>query len=160
LVAHYVGGHWQQVSSEVAGVLFDVAATGPDDVWAIGQPQDPNHPDLPLILHYDGHAWTPADVPVMAESTWLADVACARRGNVWVVGGKRPDDGGMGPLILHFDGSTWAAVEPPATAVPAVLNAVTVLPSGEAYAGGFPSSARVGDNGYVVPLVMSTEGGH
>jgi hypothetical protein len=159
LVAHYAGEHWQQVGSEVAGALSSVAATGPDDVWAVGQDQDPNHPDLPLILHYDGHAWAPADVPVMAGQPWLTAVACAGRDNVWAVGGKRRDDGGVGPFILHFDGSAWAAVEPPATAAPAVLNAVTVLPGGEAYAAGFPSSAP-GDSGYAVPLVMTTEGGH
>jgi hypothetical protein len=159
LVAHYAGEHWQQVGSEVAGALSGVAATGPDDVWAVGQDQDPNHPDLPLILHYDGHAWAPADVPVMAGQPWLTAVACAGRDNVWAVGGKRRDDGGVGPFILHFDGSAWAAVEPPATAAPAVLNAVTVLPGGEAYAAGFPSSAP-GDSGYAVPLVMTTEGGH
>jgi hypothetical protein len=159
LVAHHADGRWQHVGSEFAGALYGVAATGPDDVWAVGQDQDPSHPDLPLVLHYDGHAWAPADVPVMAGQPWLTAVACAGPGNAWAVGGKRRDDGGVGPFILHFDGSAWSAVEPPATAAPAVLNAVTVLPGGEAYAAGFASSAA-GDSGYTVPLATSTKGHH
>ena len=35
----YADGHWQQVGFEVVGALFGVAATGPDDVWAVAQLQ-------------------------------------------------------------------------------------------------------------------------
>jgi hypothetical protein len=56
-----------------------------DDVWAVGQDQAPGHLADPLILHYDGHAWSPTAVPV-AGQTSLTAVACAGRDNVWAVG--------------------------------------------------------------------------
>jgi hypothetical protein len=159
LVARYADEHWQQVGSEVAGSLSGVAATGPDVVWAVGRDQDPRHPPGPLILHYDGHTWAPAGIPVVGHA-WLTAVACAGRDNVWAVGFQDPEDGPFGPLILHFDGSVWAAVEPPATAAPiGQLEGVTVLPDGVAWAAGKASSAP-GDTGYTVPLVVSTEGPH
>lgn len=158
LVAHYANGHWQ-VGFEVAGALFGVAATGPDDVWAVGQNQDPGHLADPLILHYDGHGWAPSAVPVVAGQASLTAVACAGRDHVWAVGFELRDEGGVGPLILHFDGSAWAAVEPPATAARTSLQAVTALPSGGAWVAGFASPAP-GDTGYTVPLAMSTEGHH
>ena len=139
--------------------MYGVAATGPDDVWAVGQDQDPSHPAGPLILHYDGHAWTPTAVPVVAGQTWLNAVACAGRDNVWAVGVETREDGRVSPFILHFDGSAWAAAAPPATAAPSALLAVTVLPGGEAWAAGFASPAP-GDTGYTIPLVVRTEGRH
>jgi hypothetical protein len=156
LVAHYGDEHWQEAGSEVAGALYGVAATGPDDVWAVGSDQDPSHPPGPLILHYDGHAWAPTEIPVVGGNAKLRAVAGAGRDNVWAVGGKDRDDGGVGPFILHFDGSAWAAVEPPATAAPTgQLEAVTVLPGGAAWAAGKASPGR-GENGYTIPLIMST----
>lgn len=159
LVAHYADGRWRQIGSEVAGALYGVAAVGPDDVWAVGQDQDPSHPAGPLILHYDGHAWAPTAVPLVAGQTWLNAVACARRDNVWAVGVETRDDGRVGPFILHFDGSAWVAVEPPATAAPSALEAVIVLPGGEAWAAGLASPAP-GDTGYTIPLVIRTERPH
>ena len=84
--------------------MLGVAATGPDDVWAVGQDQAPGHLADPLILHYDGHAWSPTAVPVAGQAS-LTAVACAGRDNVWAVGFQDPEDGPFGPLILHFDGS-------------------------------------------------------
>jgi hypothetical protein len=158
LMAHYADEHWQQVGFEGVGPLSGVAATGPDDLWAVGQDQDPSHASGALILHYDGHAWAPTETPVVGQ-TWLSDVACAGPGNVWAVGTQQSENGAFGPLILHFDGSTWAAVEPPATAAPKGLTAVIALPDGTAWAAGMMFSAA-GDTGYTIPLVMSTVEGH
>jgi hypothetical protein len=155
LVAHYADGHWQ-LGFEGVGPLFGVAATGPDDVWAVGQDQDPGHRGGALILHYDGHAWAPTETPVVGQA-WLNAVACAGRDNVWAVGAQQPEDGAFGPLILHFDGSAWAAVEPPATAAPSALQAVIALSGGAAWAAGI-ASPLFADSGYMIPPVMSTEG--
>jgi hypothetical protein len=35
-----------------------VAANGPDDVWAVGQGQDPSGSSVALTIHYDGQVWT------------------------------------------------------------------------------------------------------
>jgi hypothetical protein len=151
LVAHYADEHWQ-AGSEVPGSLSGVAATGPDDVWAVGRDQDPSHPPGPLILHYDGHTWAPADAPVVDGNAWLEAVACAGRDNIWAVGGKERDDGLSGPFILHFDGSAWAAVEPPQFAASTgKLEAVTVLPGEAVWAAGRASPLGVA-TGFTLPL--------
>jgi hypothetical protein len=112
---------------------------------------------VPLILHYDGHDWTPVSPPPIPGQSWLNAVACARRDNVWAVGAQDHDGAQIGPLILHFDGSTWAVIDPPATAAPAVLQAVVILPGGDAYAAGFASSVSA-DSGYTIPLAPVTFG--
>ena len=118
--------------------MSGVAATGPNDVWAVGQDQDSGHASGALILHYDGHAWAPTVTPVVGPAS-LGGVACTGRDNVWAVGA-------LGPLILHFDGSAWAAVEPPGTAAPKGLTAVIALPDGTAWAAGMMFSGA-GDTG-------------
>ena len=151
-MGHYADGRWQQVSVEGVGPLFGVAATGPDDLWAVGQDQDPGHVSGVLILHYDGDAWAPTEIQVAGQA-WLNSVVCAAPDNVWAVGAQQPEDGAFGPLILHFDGSAWATVEPPATAAPRGLSAVVALPDGAAWAAdGF---SPTGDTGYRIPLTMS-----
>jgi hypothetical protein len=152
LLAHYADERWQEADVEVAGSVNAVAAAGPDDIWAVGQDQDPNHPPVPLILHYDGHYWAPVSPPPIPGQSWLNGVACAGRDNVWAVGAQDHDGAQIGPLIMHFDGSAWAVIDPPATAAPAVLQAVVVLPSGDAYAAGIASSVSA-DSGYTIPLV-------
>ena len=145
LLAHYTDGQWHQAGSEVAGALFGVAAAGPDDVWAVGNDQDPSHPAGPLILHYDGRTWAPASVPDVGGWSWLNAVASAGRDNVWAVGGRQRDDGSFGPFVMHFDGSAWAAVEPPGVSTGLVtgqLEAVIVLPGGEAWAAGQATPGR------------------
>jgi hypothetical protein len=140
------------MSARRPGSLYAVACAGPGDIWAVGQDQDPSHPPVPLILHYDGHDWTPVSPPPIPGQSWLNSVACAGSGNVWAVGAQDHDGAQIGPLIMHFDGSAWAVVDPPASAAPAVLQAVVVLPSGDAYAAGIASSVPA-DTGYTIPLV-------
>jgi hypothetical protein len=41
LLAHYADERCQEVDVEVAGLVNAVAAAGPDDIWAVGQDQDP-----------------------------------------------------------------------------------------------------------------------
>jgi hypothetical protein len=156
LVGHYADEQWQQVGPEVAGALADVAATGPDDVWAVGTDWDPTHPSGPLILHYDGHAWAPADIPAIGGYAQLLAVACGGRDNVWAVGSKELSSGLNGPFIMHFDGSAWAVVEPLMTTA-GKLEDVIVLPSGEAWGAG-KGSPGVSAGGYSIPLAISPDG--
>ncbi len=149
LVAHFADGQWQHVGSEGTGTLFGVAGAGPDDVWAVGQDQDPGHATGALVLHYDGHAWSPVAVPVAGQA-WLTDVACAGGGQVWAVGARQGDDGAVGPLVLHFDAVAWAVVDPPASAARHGLNAVVALPGCVWAAGGVGGP---GDTGYPIAWV-------
>jgi hypothetical protein len=145
LLARYADGQWQQGGPELAGALFGVAASGPDDVWAVGNDQDPSHPAGPLILHYDGQTWAPASVPDDGGESRLYAVASAGRDNVWAVGGKQLDDGSFGPFVMHFNGSAWAAVQPPEVSTGLVtgqLQAVIILPDGQAWAAGQATPGR------------------
>ena len=101
---------------------------------------------------YDGHDWAPVSSSPIPGQSWLNGLACAGPGNVWAVGAQDHDGAQIGPLIMHVDGSAWTVIDPPAPAAPAVLQAVIVLPSGDAYAAGLASSVSA-DSGYTVPLV-------
>lgn len=156
LVARFAEGQWHVADAPGEGALFAVAATGPDDVWAVGQDQDPAHLGGPLILHHDGHAWSTVDAPATGQS-WLTDVAAAAPDDVWAVGGEQTPSGGIGPLIAHFDGSAWASVDPPATAAPTVLQAVVARAGHGAWAGGFADPA-LRDHGYALTAPATYEG--
>lgn len=159
LAARYAARGWHVAQVPAEGPLFGVAASGPDDVWAVGQDQDPAGLGGPLIVHYDGHAWTAVAAPVGAGQGWLGDIVCAARDDVWAVGIDLPAGGGVGPLILHFDGTSWARVAPPATATSTRLNAVTARAGHGAWAGGF-ASATPGDNGYALSPPTTRDAGN
>lgn len=68
-------GGWMASDSGQGRALRDVWASGPDDIWAVG--------DRGTILHYDGNRWTPEEVPTVEnlEVVWgSADGRCSRRG--------------------------------------------------------------------------------
>ena len=95
-------------------------ATTADDVWAVGYSN--------VLLHWDGHVWTPqAAPPVMrcdgpvvdgnattiacTQDVSLSDVWGSSASDVWVVGYFEEAIGGT-PLLFHYDGSTWTDLSP------------------------------------------------
>jgi hypothetical protein len=76
-----------------SGVLFDVVARGPHDVWAVGWSRDTDKQrPAGLALHWDGTAWS--DVPLPAGTYALQAAALRPHGGLAVVGGV--DDGAVG----------------------------------------------------------------
>jgi hypothetical protein len=109
--------------------LHDVTASGPDDVWAVGQyktlgPQFQIE-TFTLAMHWDGATWT--RVPTPSPAPWpggtkaaLHSVAALAPDDAWAGGERVGDAGGasIGPWlhVQHWDGSAWEVVpvpEPP-----------------------------------------------
>ena len=112
LIEHWDGSSWSLSpnpgSSTTGTPLYGVAATGANDVWAVGG----NYPELPAygrayIEHWDGSAWSTVSNPADFASSLYAVTAVATN-NVWAVGYS----GGQ-TLIEHWDGSAWSIVPGP-----------------------------------------------
>jgi len=93
LIEHFDGTKWTVVPSPTPqGVqiveLWGVAAISGTDVWATGfQELQSTGKNLPLVMHWDGAAWTIVSAPgQQGQSTTTFGVAALAPGNVWVAG--------------------------------------------------------------------------
>ncbi len=130
-----IDGRWQ-VSEELtteAG-LASVAATGPDDVWAVGENG--------LLVRGNGLGWRIESVP--AADAMLRDIHVFGRGEeAWVVGdvgtGSRLPAQDRQPVALHYQDGAWAEARVEAPAEEGhrfFMNSVHVAPDGGAWAVG------------------------
>ncbi len=108
---------WSVVPSDAVagGELYAVAASAPDDAWAVGGPSSSwwvtPRPAAPLTEHWDGTRWTTVPSPQVAGT--LEGVAVAGRDDVWAVGKLNdapPANGQPGVLVEHWNGSAWTQV--------------------------------------------------
>jgi hypothetical protein len=78
IIEHWDGSAWTAIAHPSSGILSDVVAVAPDDIWAVGPGK---------VLHWDGTAWSVSPAPYGA-------VALARSGptDVWAVG----------VLLMHY----------------------------------------------------------
>jgi hypothetical protein len=112
LVLHWDGTVWAEVEVGQAigggkAALVDVAGVTPTDLWAVGY-----HHFNPLILRFDGEAWSQS--PTEVHGTVHAIEAFATS-QVWAVGTP----------IQRFDGQTWT--EAPITRADAELVDVAAI---------------------------------
>jgi hypothetical protein len=100
LIEHWDGSAWTIVRSPSRGDrstvnnLTGVAAVAADNVWAVGETHDYQPGFHPLILHWDGTAWTVAKNRCGA----LSKIDALSATDIWAVGGSN---------ACHFDGQTW-----------------------------------------------------
>jgi hypothetical protein len=105
LALHWDGDGWTVVPLPDVGRggLTGVAATGTDDVWAVGQTVRTSGGDYavaPLALHWDGSGWSRVDLPV-ADDASLTAVAAVPGGGLWAVGNTTPPDSPARGLVLR-----------------------------------------------------------
>jgi hypothetical protein len=104
--------------------LNSVAASGPNDVWAVGEAGIgvPSIVSDTLVEHWDGAGWSVAQTPDVASPRGipfdhLFSVAAVSPTDVWAVGsyGTAGFIGGRGdhPLVLHWDGIRWTGASTP-----------------------------------------------
>jgi hypothetical protein len=100
--------------------LFSVAASSPNDVWAVGSSGEHGSfgggGDRALIEHWDGNAWSVSPTPpVHATGYRLSGVAANRSGEAFVGGSA-----GSGPrtrsLLERWNGRRWILTDSPAPA--------------------------------------------
>jgi len=90
-----------------SSALEDVAATSAADAWAVGFTGRG-----PLVLHWDGTAWTRTQLPATLERRVMAvdAVAATSPANAWAVIRFRA---GSFPRLMHWNGSQWGQVVMP-----------------------------------------------
>jgi hypothetical protein len=78
--------------------LFGIWGSGPDDIWAVGGNTTLSTSGS-QVWHYDGAAWSRADVPEEADAL----------GSVFKVWGRATDDVWMvgRGLLMRWDGAAW-----------------------------------------------------
>jgi phospholipase C len=112
LVEHFDGHAWSVVPAPDPGTsgnhLDSVAATGPDDVWAVGQRNDAGT-DRPLVEHWDGRHWSVQTVPVPDGGAALLDAVAVRGDQVWAVGQTDDPTHQARPYVAHRHDGHWEA---------------------------------------------------
>mgnify|MGYP001442426593 CR=1 FL=1 len=134
-IIHWDGTAWTRVPSPNPPgenmQLNGVAAASATSAWAVGSYTNPvTDAWLPLIEHWDGHAWTLVPSPAVPDMTTpvLTGVAAVSPDSAWSVG--------AGGLIEHWDGKTWTKVHSPDVGT---LHAVAALSPDNAWAVGVGS---------------------
>src|SRR5206468_5338762 len=91
-IEHWDGSTWSTVPSPNVGnldnYLLGVAATGPEDVWAVGYSYDlVAQVTQTVALHWDGTAWVVVDGPEMHSGfSVLEDVTTTSDGRALAAG--------------------------------------------------------------------------
>jgi hypothetical protein len=130
VLAHWDGTSWSLVTHPAAAiVLTALAASGPDDVWAVGTGAGPSFPAV--IEHYDGSAWTTsATLPGIS----LGSVSSASPSVAWAVG---TSSDGNATATVEWNGSAWKVVPSPNPgSQPDGLTAVSALAANDVWAVG------------------------
>jgi hypothetical protein len=92
----------------VSGSLSAVAATSPDNAWAVG-----SSGSGALIVRWNGAAWRRVPSPAPAGSR-LSGVAASSARNAWAVGCSGCSGTGVErPVILRWNGTAWKQVPSP-----------------------------------------------
>jgi hypothetical protein len=109
LLAHWDGSAWDSAPMPPGDTmtLYDVAAAGPSDVWAVGL--QAGVVGQGVILHWDGRSWKVIPSPRFSRDAGLRGVSVVSGRDVWAVGGRDVDSRDH-PLVEHWDGTAWTVV--------------------------------------------------
>ncbi len=141
-MVHWDGSAWSVVDDDFGAMdssgFGDVEAIAADDVWAVGWTMNAAFRTQPLIVHYDGAAWTRVQLPEFSPgSAELRAVTARAADDVYAVGTWTDEQGFPGDLILHYDGSTWTQMESaPVNGEHQWYRAATTLTNGDVWIAG------------------------
>ncbi len=118
LAHHFDGSTWTRVptpdveTAPAKDLMFSVDAVAPDDVWAAGisATAPGNAASKPLLLHWNGSAWSIVSLPALPLGSSFSAVA-ADADSVWAVGEKRNFQSGYWqPFVMRREGGVWSEV--------------------------------------------------
>lgn len=118
LVMHWDGRAWSLVSVPNVparnNYLWAVTASGPDDVWAVGEHNSCyGCVTQTLTLHWDGTEWEIIPSPNVGSSTnTVRGLATLSSTDVWAAGYYYTGSIWR-TLIMHWNGSSWAIIPSP-----------------------------------------------
>jgi len=92
--------------TKVGGELFSMSAVSASDVWATGLSADAR----PLMMHWDGSAWTRITVPDQGSPS-LSSVSADSPRDAWAVGAT--NTARTRDVAMHWNGTRWAEVPVP-----------------------------------------------
>jgi hypothetical protein len=118
--------------------LIAIDGAAPDDLWAVGHTQNGEYSVRePLILHWNGSAWSNVPSPTGRDAS-LEGVVAVSSNDVWAVGSKFSlSTFWHVPFVLHWDGLSWREVAAPSpTPQGGRLFGVTALSPTKVYAVG------------------------
>jgi len=148
IVEHWNGTTWANVSAPSMNVnggfisLRGVAAISANDIWAVGNQQNPlTNAGSTITEHWNGSAWTISSS--FSRNSFLTSVAAPGSADVWAV------DGSGLMQTQHWDGSAWSIIPTPNPPVGSGLNEVAAVSSGNLWAVGCNDDA----NGHITPLI-------
>jgi hypothetical protein len=149
LILRWNGHAWSRIPSpnpsKDLNELDGVSAVSAKSAWAVGYDQTGTGGYEPLILHWNGTAWSRVPSPrASAFSAALSAVSAASSKSAWAVGSYVNASGVItDTLILRWDGTTWRRVRSSSpSAVGSALLGVSSLAPGRAWAvGGYCVSA-------------------
>ncbi len=120
MMIRWDGSEWTQydlfsiLSSTQFSSVEGLAAISSDDVWAAGYDYDiTRQQTIPLILHWDGSAWSNVPVPTFYETAELRTITARGADDIYAAGTQTDADGFPHALILHYDGSDWSVIPEP-----------------------------------------------
>ncbi|MDQ2808755.1 MAG: hypothetical protein M3Z04_17900 [Chloroflexota bacterium] len=146
----------QPAGSTVNYLLYGVAGTARDDVWAVGVIQRSRFPsggtppqEEALTIHWDGSRWSRVAVgDASRPQISLQALTMINHNDVWAAGYRLDTDAGQVPITLHWDGTRWTIITLAGTGDP---------PSIQALAAAGPQDVwLVGSQTHYVPLPPGT----
>jgi hypothetical protein len=162
---HWDGADWTRVSSPSPGRfagLNAVSAVTASDVWAAGWVE--RFPEgatviRPMVLHWDGRAWSRIDLPVgdpSLEGVVLTGVSADAPNDAWAVGYSFESPAvPRAAVALHWDGKDWRSVAVPLAGSYDVLQGVWANSVNNAWAVG---STDVNGGHHVVTVTLHWNG--
>lgn len=127
-------GAWRVAESvrlTPTSVLYSVAAVDAAHAWAVGadgfSPTGSDRPGVPVVVRWDGRAWSREKLPDRLRPGLLELVAADSPANVWAVGGYASPQGDNAYLMLRFDGTAWREVPFPPLATRSTDTRITGL---------------------------------
>ena len=117
MMIHWDGSEWSQydltqiVDSEQFSSIESIEVLDADNAWAAGFDYDlARQVTIPLILHWDGIAWSNIPIPTFEHSAELRAITARSSDDIYASGTKTFGDGYPHALILHWDGNAWSEV--------------------------------------------------
>jgi hypothetical protein len=160
LAVHWDGKSWSIVPapdpSEAENGLEDVAASGPNDVWAVGYSVVGNHATT-LVEHWDGKQWSvvsTSDLSSGGSGAVLKALSIVSANDIWAVGSQP-----SGVLFEHWDGSAWSVIDAPAPEDQAFLTDLDASGPNDVWAAGWTSGSGSA-NRATPPVVEHYDGTH
>jgi hypothetical protein len=118
LVLHWNGTAWtRQPSPSPGGTgqasisrLTGVSALSASDAWAVGYYGHNTAQFLvakPLVLRWNGSAWTQTATPFFGSASGLDSVQALSPTDAWATGGVFQRDAAGTTVVLHWNGTSW-----------------------------------------------------